>query len=237
MSKSDLRIDWATHQAAKFAVEHWHYSCALPVPPLVKVGAWEKGRFIGVIIFSRGATPSLLKPYGLAQDEGCELVRVALRKHVAPVSRIIRLALAFLKSSNPKLALVVSFADPAQNHHGGIYQAGNWIYAGTTAASKEYYAPDGKKLHPRMVKAKGWTTVQGVKRKTWKPSECVQVKTPPKHRYLMPLDKKMRKQIELLAQPYPKRAGSIDGNAPPIQGGDSGSSPTPALHPAKSSND
>jgi hypothetical protein len=237
MDKKSLRIDWATHEAAKFAVEHWHYSESLPVPPLVKVGAWERGEFIGVVIFSRGATPSLLKPYGLNQNQGCELVRVALRSHESQVTRIVRLALAFLKKSNPRLRLVVSFADPAQGHHGGIYQAGNWIYSGTTAPSKEYYSPDGKKLHPRMVKAKGWTTVQGVKRKTWKPENCVAVKTPPKHRYLMPLDKKMRQSVLNLSKPYPKRAGSIEGNAPSIQDGDSGSIPTPALQPQHESDD
>jgi len=98
------------------------------VPPLVKVGAWEDGKFIGVVIFSRGATPSLLNPFDLKQNEGCELTRIALTDHTSPVSRVVRLAMQFLKRSSPELRLIVSFADPGEGHHGGIYQAGNWIY-------------------------------------------------------------------------------------------------------------
>lgn len=106
-----MRVDWATHKAAKHAVENWHYSRVLPVPPLVKIGVWEAEKFAGVVLFSRGANNNLLKPFGLKQTEGCELTRVALRDHKTPVSRIIRIALNFLRESNAGMQLVVSFAD------------------------------------------------------------------------------------------------------------------------------
>jgi hypothetical protein len=206
MGKADLRIDWATHEAAKYAVETWHYSRVLPVPPLVKVGVWERNVFIGVVIFSRGATPSLVKPFGLQQTEGCELTRIAMTKHNAPVSRVVKLAIQFLKRNSPELRLIVSFADPSEGHHGGVYQAGNWIYSGQSAKSVEYIGPDGKRWHARMVKKQGWTTVQGKRRKTLTPDQCTPVEKPGKHRYLMPLDADMRARIMPLAKPYPKRA-------------------------------
>ena len=205
MSKADLRIDWATHAAAKYACENWHYSKSVPVPPLVKVGAWENGKFIGAVIFSRGATPSLLRPFGLRQTEGCELTGIALTSHKSPVSRVVRLAVQFLKRNSAELRLIVSFADPSEGHHGGVYQAGNWIYSGQTSPSREYIGPDGKRWHARMVKKKGWTTCQGVRRKTLTPDQCTPVEKPGKHRYLMPLDAEMRAQIAPLAKPYPKR--------------------------------
>lgn len=200
----DLKVDWATHEAAKYACEHWHYSKSIPVPPLVKVGVYEDGKFIGVVIFSRGASSNLLKPYGLEQTEGCELTRVALSSHVSQVSRIVKVAILFLKKSSPGLRLVVSFADPHYGHHGGIYQAGNWIFAGETAPSKEYWH-NGKRLHSRQVSEKGWNVQQGAKRSTVKPSECEIKNTPGKYRYLLPLDKEIRKSVESLAKPYPKR--------------------------------
>ena len=129
--KPDLKIDWATHEAAKYAVENWHYSKSIPKSKLVKIGVWENQKFIGVVIFSSGATPNLGSPYGLTQRECVELSRVALNKHFTPVSRILSIALKFLVNVNPKLRLVVSFADRDQSHHGGIYQATNWIYDGT----------------------------------------------------------------------------------------------------------
>jgi hypothetical protein len=229
VSKCNLKIDWATHDAARYACEHWHYSESLPVPPLVKIGVWENAKFIGVVIFSRGASSNLLKPYGLEQDEGCELTRVALTTHQSSVSKIVKLAMMFLGKNSPRLRLIVSFADPHKGHHGGIYQAGNWIYVGSTAPSCEYWH-NGKRLHSRQVSEKGWNIQQGAKRKTLKPSQCQIIRTPGKHRYLMPLDSEMRKKILPLSRPYPKRAGSDTKDTPANLAGEGGSTPTPALH-------
>lgn len=231
--KPQLKIDWATHEAAKYACENWHYSKSIPVPPLVKIGAWENGKFIGVVIFSRGASSNLMSPYSLGQDEGCELTRIALTKHSAPVSKIVKLAMKFLKKNSPELRLIVSFADPQYGHHGGVYQAGNWIYIGDTAPGREFWK-DGKRLHSRQVSEKGWNIQQGVKRKTVKPSECVIIKTLGKHRYLMPLDAEMRERILPLSKPYPKRVKEQALENPSNLGG---VTPTHPLHSPESSND
>jgi hypothetical protein len=228
VSKSDLKIDWATHAAAKYACLNWHYSGSVPVPPLVKVGVWEFGKFIGVVMFSRGASSNLMKPYGLRQDEGCELTRVAMTKHDVAVSRVMKVAIAFLKKNSPALRLIVSFADPQYGHHGGIYQAGNWIYCGDTSNGVEYWH-NGKRLHSRQVSEKGWNIQQGAKRKAVKPSECRIVKTAGKHRYLMPLDDEMRKQIEPLRKPYPKRVRSVDSDTATVQVAEGGANPTRTL--------
>jgi hypothetical protein len=204
-SKPKLKVDWASHQAVAFSCKNWHYSKSVPVPPLVKIGAWENGQFIGVILFSRGANNNLYKPYGLQQTEGCELTRVALRNHKLPVSKIMRHAITFLKKKCPGLKLIISFADPNQGHHGGIYQAGNWLYAGKTSPSKQYFDKFGRQWHPRMIKPTGWTVVNGIKRKCLKPDQCTSISVPGKHRYLYPLTKEMHAKIQPLAQPYPKR--------------------------------
>lgn len=214
----EFKVDWATHEATKYACKNWHYSKSVPVPPLVKIGVWENQRFIGVVIFSRGASSNLLKPYKLKQDEGCELTRVALTGHKTPVSRILKIAMLFLKQSSPKLRLIISFADPQYGHHGGIYQAGNWIYVGDTAKGKEYWHK-GKRLHSRQVSEKGWNIQQGQRRKTVRPSECKIVETAGKHRYLMPLDDEMREQIKVLAKPYPKRGTKANSGVHPESGG------------------
>ena len=118
-SKPTLKIDWCSHEAAKHAVVNWHYSGSLPVGKSVKVGAWEDGKFIGVVIFAYGANNNIGKPYGLQQVECCELVRVALANHKTAVSKIVAIALRFLKKHSPGVRLVVSYADTAQGHHGG----------------------------------------------------------------------------------------------------------------------
>lgn len=214
--KVDLKIDWATHEAAKYACENYHYSKTIPVPPIVKLGVWEDKKFIGVVLFSRGASPDLLKPYGLTQFEGCELSRIALKEHSTPVSRIIKIAINILNKTN-KLKLIVSFADCSKGHHGGVYQAGGWIFTGITSPSIEYWK-SGKRWHPRQLSESGYTVQFGAKRKVPKPSECTKIKVPGKYRYLMPLDEKIRQSILKLSQPYPKRAVSKDIVVHPDQG-------------------
>ncbi len=50
-------------------------------------------------------------------------------------------------------------------------------------------------------------------------SGITQVPGSSKHKYLMPLDDAMRKRIEPLRKPYPKRA-PVEGDAvPPLNGG------------------
>jgi hypothetical protein len=203
--KPALTVDWASHAAARYACRRWHYSGTLPAGPLVRLGAWEAGRFIGVVVFSRGASNNLLDAYGLAPTAGAELTRVALRAHSAPVSRVVAVALRLLKRANPGLRLVVSFADPAAGHHGGIYQAGGWVYTGPTAPARAYRAPDGRLWHSRMVKRAGVSRVFGAPRRVWRPDQCILVALPGKHRYLKALDAAMAAQIAPRAQPYPKR--------------------------------
>ena len=203
--KADLKLDWATHAAAKYACEHWHYAKSLPTPPIVRVGVWEDKIFKGVVLFSRGAGNNLVKPYGLRQDEGCELTRIALTDHKAEVSKIISISLRFLKLYSKGLRLVVSYADPNNGHNGAIYQAGNWVYAGKSTPGSSYEAPDGKVWHSRMVKKQGFTTCYGKRRSTWRPDQCTKIELEGKHRYLMALDPEMKKQIEPLGKPYPKR--------------------------------
>ena len=149
--KVNLKIAWASHEAAKYACLNWHYSKCLPVGKLVKIGAWENDKFIGVVIFGRGANKSLGEPYKLDQTECCELVRIALTNHKTPVSRIMSIAIKLLKNIHKQLKLVISFADSEQNHHGGIYQATNWVYVGKTNSADEYLYK-GKRWHGRAFR-------------------------------------------------------------------------------------
>jgi hypothetical protein len=221
MGKADLRIDWATHEAAKYACENWHYSKALPVGKMVKVGVWESGQFKGVLLFAWGMNKSLGSPYGLQMNECCELVRIALRSHEVPVSRMMALALKWLSKQSQGLRLVVSFADPAAGHHGGIYQATNWIYTGQSAPNFEWRL-NGKRLNKRA-----YTGHNFGKPKCDVPAGAVRVTLPGKHRYLMPLDAEMEKRVLPLAKPYPKRAKEQDSENPSELGG---ATPTCTLH-------
>ena len=212
--KPDLRLDWCSYKAAKYAVEHWHYSQRMPLGRMVRIGVWESDKFIGVIIFSRGASPYLGSRYGLKHEAVCELTRVALREHVWPVSRMLAIAIRLLKRQCAGLRLVVSFADQNHGHHGGIYQAAGWIYTGETGPQPKWAMPDGRILHDRAVNPTGKVAPYfGKRRQRGDVCEAQEIPQRSKHRYLMPLDEDMRRQVEGLRQPYPKRAP--DSGAPP----------------------
>ena len=205
MEKSDLRLDWSTHEAAKFACENWHYSRCLPSFKFVKIGIWECQEFIGVVIFSRGATPAIGSPYGLKQIEICELTRIALRKHLTPVSRIIAIALKFLKKFCPGIRMVVSFADASQDHHGGVYQASGWIYAG--CSETHAYVVNGIVEHPKTLHGRygrGGQSILWLRANVDPKAERINAGL--KLRYLKPLDDVIGNQIAPLSQSYPKRA-------------------------------
>lgn len=224
-----LKLDWCSNDAAKYAVEHWHYSKSLPPFPHMRVGVWEDGIFKGVILFARGANKDLMAPYGLKSIEGCELVRVALKEHKAPVSKLLSIAVKMLKKSSKGLRLIVSFADTFQGHHGGIYQAANWIYAGMSAPSIMYKDKNDKLWHPRLISKSGKKKAFGKYRSVLTPDECKKISVPGKHRYLMPLDPEIRSRIEPLSKPYPKRASSVEATHLPILVEKGGAVPTDAL--------
>lgn len=166
-----------------------------------------------------GASAVLHKQFGLDRFEVCELVRVALSKHVTPVSRIISIALKFLRKANPKLRVCVSFADPSQGHHGGIYQAGNWLFTGRSSTTVEYFFNGDwrhvtdvyKRLSPDAVKRLPKRSKEG------------------KYRYIMPFDVISRERLLPLVKPYPKRAVSRENAAASFQEVEGGVNPTTAL--------
>jgi hypothetical protein len=227
-SGSALRMDWATYASAKYAIEHWYYTRSMPRGRLVRIGAWEGERFVGVIMFGYGANNHLGRPYGLQSHECVEMVRVAMRDHVAPVTRMLRIAIMMLRKKCPGLRLIVSFADPTAGHGGGIYKGGNWIQGGMTGCADEFVV-HGTTLHGRSARMRSSSGVDAqLVTLDWlrkhKDPNATKVKGTSKLRFLMPLDVEIRERItERL------RAGSTDSDAVAVQAAEGGATPTPAL--------
>lgn len=197
MIQNNLKLDWCTFKAAKYACLHWHYSKCMPVGKLVKIGVLENSKFIGCVLFGRGANNGLGKPYGLNQDECVELVRIALNNHVSTVSRIVSIAIKLLLKFCKKIQLIVSFADSAQGHFGSIYQAGNWVFNGQTTAADEYIYK-GKRYHGRSFRQ----SYGSHKNHLNKGLQIIQGSV--KYRYLMPLTDNLKKQLTKISRDYPK---------------------------------
>lgn len=218
-----LKIDWATYDAAKYAVEMWHYSRCLPTGKTVKIGVWENSIYIGVVIFSYGANNNAAKHFNLTQFEVCELTRVALNKHKTPVSRILAISLKFLKKQSPGIKVVFSYADKTnQDHIGTIYQANGWIYIGERKTSDKgaYYVINGKKIHGRSARAK-----YGNERNF--PPGWKHVSSQTKYLYVKILNSNYKLKHKICD--YPKRASSKDNVASGFHPEEGGAIPTDAL--------
>ncbi len=95
------------YQPKKFlTVRRWHYSKKIPVGKLVNVGVWENQRFIGAIVFADGLLGSSSTYFGMNKYHIAEIVRIALREHVTPVSKMISVAIKLSAS----VALVSSLS-------------------------------------------------------------------------------------------------------------------------------
>lgn len=222
---TSLNLKPCGYHRAKYACLNWHYSKAFPAGRTFKVGVFENNVFIGAVIFGKGPNKNFCKPYRVKQSEICELARVALRDHITPVSRIVSIALKELKKHCPGIRIVISYADKDQNHHGGIYQAGNWIYEGVFADTSSLII-NGRKVHRRTVNSKyNSSSLQFIRDNVDEKARLFFPKG--KHKYVYLFDKR----IKIKSKPYPKRGGSIDIDASGDQSEQGGVSPTPSLQP------
>lgn len=152
------------------------------------------------------------------QGQALELTRVALNGKQEHTSKAVAMALKDLHKDKPMCRLVVSYADCDQSHLGTIYQATNWVFVGQVNDDMiSAFIIKGKKTHKKSVYANMvWMdgkrvhcpqTIEAVKR-FLDPNAKI-YRTQGKRKYLMPMDKQMRKQIQHLAQPYPKNDGWV----------------------------
>jgi len=169
----------------------------MPAIKNVNLGVWEGGEFTGAVVFSRPANANLGKQFDLRQDQFAELTRVALTEHNSPVSQIVTYAVKMLSKKDPGLEVLFSYADPVQNHHGGIYQAMNWYYVGRGSKSRlGRVEGESDWKHSRQIQRLTQTGRVDRGDVEWK-------QVPGKHKYVYPLTDEVERKIEPLSEPYP----------------------------------
>lgn len=223
----NLRLDYCTFHAATYACKRWHYSKSIPAGKIIKIGVWENDVFIGCVLFSRGAR-FCGSEIGLTQLQVCELTRVALNKHITPVSRILSIAISLLIKKCPGLKAIISYADENRGHLGKIYQATNWVYFGKYA-NEQGIVLNNKLIHRRTINAKyGTSDLEFLKKNVDK--GAMVIKGLYKHKYVYPLTETMRKYIMKFKKDYPKIASEVNEITLGDHSSNGGASPTRTLH-------
>jgi len=141
------------------------------------------------------------------------VVEEGARTDAPPTSWFVSRALRGVGEYRPALRGILSYADASEGHHGGIYQALNFLYCGTSGTSVFYRDPDGRLRHPRQCGV-NITRLEAAKR-GWVPERRAS-----KHRYLALIGDRRarswaRRHLLLDVLPYPKPDRPLD----PIEGG------------------
>ena len=208
MQKLHLRSD-AKKEARSLVISH-HYSHRWPNAPSFVVTWHEDGGLFG----DRGAAVAAVtfSPAGGWKETTLELSRLVRVPGLdAPLTSLIGAAVRELRRQLMD-SLVISYADPEAGHHGGIYQAASWKYAGTYGSNIPRWIIDGIELHQREVSDR-WGSIVGLKERLG--DRLVQRVPEPKHLYWRPLNSRGRAKAERLglkSLPYPKPDGDGDKN-------------------------
>jgi len=197
-----LLIAPCSFETAKFACENFHYSKKMMSSRTIKHGVWEDDEFIGAIVYGAGTNRMIASPYGLDYSEVCELNRIALCEHQNPVSKILAKSLRLLHIQNPLLKLVVSYADPYENHLGIVYQASNWLYDGQKRNTYQYII-NGKLMHGKAVYDNyGTSKIKFLRENIDENAKMIYITG--KYKYVYPMTKTIRKEYSHIHKPYPK---------------------------------
>lgn len=204
-----MRLTVASQKAIQYACIKFHYAKCVPVVGIGFNVYNDNDEWCGVIIYGYGATCHIAMPFNKWQGQVMELVRVALngKQGHGKTSKALSLSLKLLPKYFPAVDVVVSYADLDQNHNGTLYQCTNWIYTGLTNANQRgAFIIKGKKMHPKSVYSRKWKQSLLWLRENIDPN-AQEFITKGKHKYVYPIDKNMRKRLELLSVPYPKKEG------------------------------
>lgn len=184
---------------AERVVKRWHYMPSLPSDTQFNFGAFQNGKLVGAACYGNVHIPKIPKDFlelrRLVRQPGADF----------PLSQFVSKTLASLKSRG--IPAVLSYADPAHHHHGGIYQASNWLHLSSKPQGgirHSFITPDGEISHRQAYRVLGTSSAKRILelKPDWTMKRNLR-----KYRYAMPLKMRMAKMLKILgvtAIPYPK---------------------------------
>ena len=141
-SGSDPEVRLLPHGEAHDFVVRWHYSGRFPTGATHIYGKIDNGIITGVCVFGSPASPWVSVSATGQRNVVLELQRLAL-VHNKPNEASWFIARALKHLATVWRGVVVSYADTAAGHHGGVYQACGFNYGGISKERTDI-AADGK---------------------------------------------------------------------------------------------
>jgi hypothetical protein len=209
-------------------VKRHHYSRRIP-SNVQAVGTWHDA---GGLFGDRGdavAACFFAIPPTRWSESVLELARLVRRPDcTAPLSQLVSLTTDHLRRKK-LVDLVVSFADWKQGHHGGIYQAAGWSYAGQRSPASDGVIVDGTFVPGRSANSRWGTRSPEKLRQILGADHVVEVSMDiGKHLYWRALNrfgKIKAERLGLVQCPYPKPNATSPEDAPETIGCETGATP------------
>jgi len=145
---------------ARALVNRYHYSHRFPSNVQVCATWHEPGGLFGDSGPPIAAVVFSIPPTRWSEPVW-ELSRLVRRDDVdCQLTGLISSAVRYIKQTG-RMDLLVSFADRTQGHHGGIYQAASWNYAGKRGARMDGVVVDGVFVPGRSANSRWGTRSPG----------------------------------------------------------------------------
>ena len=198
-----LRVRPVPFRIAKAVLIRHHYLESMPGGTQLALGAFIGESLQGVLTLGVGP-PMVYRLVDGAKPGDCATLSRLWLSDALPrnsESRMLGVVLRALKRCT-SLRFLVSYADPAMGHRGGIYQATGWFYTGLSEATNMIDLGDGVPRHSRTVgHAFGTHSIRHFEAHDI-PVRTVQQE--PKHRYVHFIDSSWRGRLRVPVLPYPK---------------------------------
>ena len=202
-----LRVQPIPLITAKKLVETHHYLHSLPGGTQLTFGVFLDNRLMGAVTLGAGPAYAHSLVEGASRRDCLTLTRLWLSDELPAnsESRTISIVIRLLRK-HTDLKFLLSYADPAHEHLGTIYQATNWLYTGLSSAMPLYDLGNGITRHSRSV-AQIFGT-HSVKFLSQEGREVKRIPQPAKHRYIYFLDSSWRSRLTVKILNYPKKGGN-----------------------------
>lgn len=208
-----------TFRAAKRLIVWGHYTGSL-TKGRHSFGLFRDGRMVGAAVYGqpsgRGVAASMWE--GGDEQNTLELLRLFLMDGTGRNAETWFLARCH-RLIPRQVRLIVAYSAPAAGHHGGCYQAGNWLFLGQSMSGQNYYYRDaaGEYVNKRIPWQYGprndlpYSEVESAEL-----LGLTRVDEPRKLVYVLPRDRGVVRLLKRPVLPYPKPDIMPAGDAQPV---------------------
>lgn len=199
----DVVVQIVPPQVAREVLVRHHYLHAMPGATRLCLGVLLDNAILGAITLGAGPINGHRLVDGAGRDDVWTLSRLWLDDSLPTntESHVLAVVVRSLRRFTAVRALI-AYADPAAGHVGVVYQAAGWLYTGAPRSLPKLDLGDGVPRHCRSVGSTFSShSVSYLRRRGLTVS---QVPQPPKHRYVVFVDRSWQGRLLPPVLPYPK---------------------------------